>query len=491
MKLKTMKTGITFDDILLVPARSDILPVAVSTETLFSKNIPLNIPICSAAMDTVTTAPLAIALAQEGGIGVIHKNLTVENQALEVEKVKRSENGIITDPVTLSSDTLVKNAVRVMDQYHISGVPIVDQGSLTGILTNRDLRFEKDLNRPIREIMSYENLITAPLGTTLDQAKDIMQKHKIEKLLITDGDGNLAGLITIKDIMKQSRFPDACKDSRGRLRVAAAIGVTEKDKERAAALIQSNVDALVVDTAHGHSSSVIEMVRYLKRTYSIDIVAGNIATAEAAEALIDAGSDAIKVGIGPGSICTTRIVAGVGVPQISAICDAVSVAEKAGIPVIADGGVKYSGDIAKAIAAGASSVMLGSLFSGTTESPGEIIFYKGRSFKSYRGMGSLGAMVKGSRERYFQGKIETKNKLVPEGIEGRVPYKGDIAPFIYQLIGGLRAAMGYTGSQNIERLRKHAELIRITSAGLRESHPHDVTITRESPNYWVDNDEES
>ena len=486
MKLEKMKTGITFDDVLLVPAQSDILPATVKTGTLFTRNIPLNIPICSAAMDTVTTAKLAIALAQEGGIGVIHKNLSIEDQALEVEKVKRSENGIITDPVTLSPDTLVRDAVAVMEQYHISGVPIVDNDNLSGILTNRDLRFEKDLNRPVREIMTKDNLVTAPAGTTLDQAKDIMQKHKIEKLLITDKDGNLAGLITIKDIMKQTRFPNACKDSRGRLRVAAAVGVTDKEKARAAALIESNVDALVVDTAHGHHSGVAEMVRFLKKTYSVDIVAGNIATAAAAKQLIDAGADALKVGIGPGSICTTRIVAGVGVPQITAICDAVSVADRAGIPVIADGGIKYSGDIAKALAAGASSVMLGSLFSGTTESPGELIFYKGRSFKTYRGMGSLGAMVKGSKDRYFQGDTRGKDKLVPEGIEGRVPYKGDLSPFIYQLIGGLKAAMGYTGSADINALRKNAEFIKITSAGLRESHPHDVTITQESPNYWIE-----
>lgn len=486
MKLENIKTGITFDDVLLVPRESDILPTDVSTRTRFSRNIFLNIPLCSAAMDTVTTAPLAIALAQEGGIGVIHKNMDPRAQALEVEKVKRSENGVINDPVTLTSDTLVRDAVAIMEKNQISGVPIVDDGRLSGILTNRDLRFEKDYSRPVREIMTAGNLITAPQGTTLEQAKDIMQKHKIEKLLITDDAGTLAGLITIKDIMKNSRFPNACKDEKGRLRVAAAVGVTDSEKERAAALVEANVDALVVDTAHGHSRGVIRMVEYLKSRYAIDIIAGNIATTEAAEALIKAGVDAVKVGIGPGSICTTRIVAGVGVPQVSAICAAVAAAARHDIPVIADGGIKYSGDIAKALAAGASTVMIGSLFSGTTESPGEIFFYKGRSFKAYRGMGSMGAMVEGSKDRYFQGNITVSNKLVPEGIEGRVPYKGDIAPFIYQLVGGLRAAMGYTGSPDIETMRREATFIRITAAGLKESHPHDVTITQESPNYWIE-----
>lgn len=490
MDKKLPELGVTFDDVLLVPQESNILPAQVETSTRLSRNIELHIPIVSAAMDTVTTAPLAIALAQEGGIGIIHKNLSIEKQALEVEKVKRSENGVINDPVTLSSNTLVKDAVETMKQHQISGVPIVDQGELVGILTNRDLRFEMDVNRPVSEIMTSRGLVTAPVGTTLDQAKVIMQKHKIEKLLIVDDPGKLAGLITIKDIVKLMQFPNACKDNKGRLRVGAAVGVSDSEKERAAALIEANVDTLVVDTAHGHSAGVLSMVRFLKSRYPVDIIAGNIATTEAAAALIDAGVDAIKVGIGPGSICTTRIIAGVGVPQITAIQNAAKVAHKAGVPIIADGGVKYSGDIAKAIAAGADSVMIGSLFSGTTESPGEIIFFKGRSFKAYRGMGSLGAMVRGSRDRYFQGSVKQSDKLVPEGIEGRVPYKGDLSSFVYQLVGGLRAAMGYTGAGDIPSLQKHARFIRITAAGLKESHPHDIAITRESPNYWLEDYDE-
>ncbi|MCK5267028.1 MAG: IMP dehydrogenase [Spirochaetes bacterium] len=486
--MEKIKIGITFDDVLLVPMESNILPKDVNTTTFFSKNIKLKIPICSAAMDTVTTSSLAIALAQDGGIGVIHKNLSIENQALEVAKVKRSENGVITDPVTLKSTILIKEAIDQMRQYQISGMPIVDNGELVGILTNRDLRFEKELDRPVSAIMTSENLITAPIGTTLDDAKDIMQKHKIEKLLIVDDDGKLSGLITIKDIMKLIKYPNACKDEKGRLRVAAAVGVSDMDKERAAALIEANVDAIVVDTAHGHQQGIYDMVKYLKSQYTIDIIAGNIATSEAAEALIKAGADALKVGIGPGSICTTRIVAGVGVPQITAITDVVKVAKKHGVPVIADGGIKYSGDVAKAIAAGSDCVMIGSLFAGTTESPGEMIFYKGRSFKSYRGMGSQGAMIAGSKDRYFQKDIESESKLVPEGIEGRVPYKGDLSPFVYQLIGGLKASMGYTGSPDIKSLKEKSEFIRITSAGLRESHPHNVTITKEAPNYRFEYD---
>ncbi len=484
MQLNNLKKGITFDDVLLIPNKSDILPSDVATKTRFSKSIELNIPLCSAAMDTVTTAPLAIAIAQEGGIGIIHKNLSIHEQALEVEKVKRSENGIIYDPVILDSSSAVKIAVDLMQQHQISGVPIVDDGELVGILTNRDLRFEKELSRPISEIMTSKNLVTAPIGTTLEDAKVTMQKHKIEKLLIVDNNNKLSGLITIKDIMKVIKYPHASKDEKGRLRVGAAIGVNEIDKERATTLVKANVDALVVDTAHGHSRGVIEMVKYLKATYTIDIIAGNIATGTAAQELIDAGVDALKVGIGPGSICTTRIISGVGVPQITAINDVALIAEKYKVPVIADGGIKQSGDIPKAIAAGASSVMIGSLFSGTTESPGEVIFFHGRSFKKYRGMGSLGAMVVGSKDRYFQSKINSTKKLVPEGVEGKVPYKGDLAPFIYQLVGGLRASMGYTGSENIEQLRKDASFIKISSSGLKESHPHDISITDESPNYW-------
>jgi len=488
MNIENLRNGITFDDVLLIPNKSNILPGDVETKTRFSKNIELNIPLCSAAMDTVTTAPLAIAIAQEGGIGIIHKNLSIHEQALEVEKVKRSENGIIYDPVILDSSSSVEIAVNLMQQHQISGVPIVDAGELVGILTNRDLRFERDLSRPVSEIMTSKNLVTAPIGTTLEDAKVTMQKHKIEKLLIVDSNNKLSGLITIKDIMKVIKFPHASKDDKGRLRVGAAIGVNEVDKERAETLVKANVDAIVVDTAHGHSKGVIEMVKYLKANYSIDIIAGNIATGSAAQELIDAGVDALKVGIGPGSICTTRIVSGVGVPQITAINDVALVAEKYNVPVIGDGGIKQSGDIPKAIAAGASTVMIGSLFSGTTESPGEVIFSHGRSFKKYRGMGSLGAMVVGSKDRYFQSKISSTKKLVPEGVEGKVPYKGNLAPFIYQLVGGLRAAMGYTGSENIEQLRKEASFIKISSSGLKESHPHDISITDESPNYWREDD---
>ncbi len=484
MDAKFAREGLTFDDVLLVPAKSDILPRDVDTSTYLTNKIRLNIPLLSAGMDTVTDSRLAIAIAREGGIGIIHKNMSVEAQALEVDKVKRSEHGVITNPIFLQAENPITDALELMERYRISGVPIVDADNvLVGILTNRDLRFEKDFTRLIGEVMTRENLITAPVGTTLEHAKEILRNHKVEKLPIVDAKNRLKGLITIKDIEKARQYPNSAKDERGRLRVGAAVGVTNDTMERVAALVQAGVDAVVVDTAHGHHAGVIQTVKQIKAEYpELQLIAGNVATAEATRDLIEAGADAVKVGMGPGSICTTRVVAGIGVPQITAIYDCAAEAQKFGIPIIADGGVKFSGDLPKAIAAGAHTVMIGSLFAGTEESPGDIEIYQGRSYKVYRGMGSIGAMKQGSRDRYFQ---EKEQKLVPEGIEGRLPFKGPLSETIYQLIGGLRAGMGYCGTRNLDELRTKTRFIRITGAGLRESHPHDVTITKEAPNYSV------
>ncbi|HET8678082.1 MAG TPA: IMP dehydrogenase [Blastocatellia bacterium] len=480
--------ALTFDDVSLVPARSDVLPTEADTTTRFTRNIPLNIPISSAAMDTVTESHLAIAIAQQGGIGVIHKNLTVEAQRDEVDKVKRSESGMIVDPVTMTPDRPIAEAMEMMDRYHISGVPIVERnGHLVGILTNRDLRFETRLNLAISEVMTKENLITVPVGTTLTEAKAILQRHRVEKLLVVDEDYRLKGLITVKDIQKAIKYPLAAKDDLGRLRVAAAIGSTGDFLERAEELVRARVDALVIDTAHGHTESVIAAAKKIKSRFAeIDLVAGNIATAEATRDLISAGVDAVKAGMGPGSICTTRVVSGAGVPQITAVLECAGAARGSGVPVIADGGIKYSGDIAKAIAAGADSVMIGSLFAGTDESPGEIILFQGRSFKAYRGMGSLAAMREGSRDRYGQAGETQASKLVPEGIEGRVPHKGPLGSLVQQLVGGLRSGMGYCGCRTIDELHEKARFIRVTSAGLRESHVHDVIITKEAPNYRIE-----
>ncbi len=481
-----IKEALSFDDVLIVPDYSDILPKDVDLTTKFSRNINLNIPLVSAAMDTVTEAKTAISLAREGGIGVIHKNLTVEEQKIEVDKVKKSESGMITNPVTVNPDDKISHALDLMKKYMISGVPVIKGTKLVGILTNRDLRFAVNLGEKIDKVMTKENLVTVPVGTTLEEAKKTLHEKKIEKLLVVDKDYNLKGLITIKDIEKIKKYPNSCKDSLGRLRVAAAVGISKDTEERVSALTKTEVDAIVIDTAHGYSKGVIEMVKYLKRHYNLDIIAGNIATIDAAEALVKAGVDAVKVGIGPGSICTTRVVAGVGVPQLSAIIDCSEVYNKYGVPVISDGGIKFSGDIPKAIAAGASSVMIGNLFAGTEESPGETVIYQGRSYKVYRGMGSLGAMVSGSKDRYFQSHIKEESKFVPEGIEGRVPYRGTLSEAVNQLIGGLRAGMGYCGVHSIEELRTRTRFMRITSSGLKESHVHDVIITREAPNYRLD-----
>ncbi len=478
---KIVAEGITFDDVLLIPAKSDFVPSQADTCTHLTDNITMNIPIVSAAMDTVTEAALAIALAQEGGIGIIHKNLSVEAQKREVAKVKRSEHGVILDPVTLSPGEPVRRAQELMNEQNVSGIPIVDGRKLVGILTRRDLKFLKDYDAKISTVMTKSNLVTGPAGTTLEQAKEILQKHKIEKLLLVDGSGELAGLITMRDIDRVQQYPIAARDKRGRLRVGAAVGV--HDYERIEALIEADADIVVVDTAHGHSQNVIDTVKKIKAQYEIDVIAGNIATAEAAEDLIKAGVNAVKVGIGPGAICTTRVISGVGVPQVSAIIDCATVADKYNIPVIADGGVRQSGDITKAIAAGASSVMIGSLFAGLKESPGQLVIYKGRQFKEYRGMGSLGAMVKGSAERYGQSSSAEKSKLVPEGVEGRVPYRGSLSDFIYQLVGGLRAGMGYCGARSIDELVRNGRFVRISSASVSESHPHDIQITKEAPNY--------
>jgi IMP dehydrogenase len=502
---KIVYDAITFDDVLLIPQRSDFVPNEADTHSRVTRNIEVNIPFLSAPMDTVTEAQLAIALAQEGGIGIIHKNLSAENQAREVEKVKRSENGVIVDPITLPPTETIATARRIMREYNVSGIPIVDgEGSprvpesgggarrpasagrshLVGILTRRDLKYQEDDTRRIADVMTKENLVTAPETTSLEEAERILYKSKVEKLLLVDKEHRLVGLITMRDIDKLHQFPNSCKDKRGRLRVGAATGV--KDFGRVEKLIEAGVDVIVVDTAHGHSQNVIDTVKQIKKQWDIQVIAGNIATAEAAKDLIDAGADGVKVGIGPGAICTTRIVSGVGVPQVSAIFNVVSVAEPAGVPVIADGGIRHSGDITKAIAAGASAVMMGSLFAGLDESPGETVIHQGRRYKTYRGMGSLGAMVAGSRDRYGQSEVRQASKLVPEGVEGRVPYRGPLSDFVYQLVGGLKAGMGYCGTRNIESLRKNARFCRVSAASVTESHPHDIQITKESPNYTVD-----
>jgi IMP dehydrogenase len=479
---KFVSEGLSFDDVLLIPAYSEVIPRDIDLHTRLAGDIVLNAPLITAAMDTVTTSPMAIAIAREGGIGVIHKNMSVEEQVSEVDKVKRSENGVITDPFYLSPDSLVAEADALMARFKISGVPVCDKNrKLVGILTNRDLRFLSSFDVPIKEVMTHENLVTAPVGTTLEEAQRILCRHKVEKLPIVDADGTLRGLITVKDIEKAVRYPNSARDSKGRLLCAAAIGVTNNMLERAEALIAAQADALVLDSAHGHSKNIIDAVKRFKDAFPhTPVIAGNIATAEGADALIDAGADCVKVGIGPGSICTTRVVAGIGVPQISAIYNACCAASKRNIPVIADGGIKYSGDIVKALAAGANVVMLGSLLAGCTESPGETEIYQGRSFKVYRGMGSLAAMEKGSKDRYFQ---EDAKKLVPEGVEGRVPFKGPLSDTVFQLLGGIRSGMGYTGCKTIPELHEKAKFVRITGAGLKESHPHDIYITKEAPNY--------
>lgn len=478
---KIIAEGITFDDVLLIPAKSDFVPGQAQTSTRLTNNITINIPIVSAAMDTVTESQLAIALAQEGGIGIIHKNLSVEAQKLEVDKVKRSENGVILNPVTLTPGEPVKRAWDLMNEHNVSGIPIVKGKKPVGILTRRDLKFLKDYDVEISTVMSKDNLVKGPADTTLEQAKEILQKNKVEKLLLVNSKGELAGLITMRDIDRVQQYPRAARDKRGRLLVGAAVGVQEY--ERIAALIEAEVDVLVVDTAHGHSRNVVSTLETIKSKYNIDVIAGNIATAEAAKDLIAAGANALKVGIGPGAICTTRVISGAGVPQITAIINCVGVADKYNIPVIADGGIRFSGDIAKAIAAGASSVMIGSLFAGLKESPGQLVIYKGRQFKEYRGMGSLGAMVKGSADRYGQKKTTERDKLVPEGVEGRVPYRGTLDDFVYQLVGGLKAGMGYCGARDIEELRKNSRFVRVSHASVSESHPHDIRITKEAPNY--------
>ncbi|MBI3605582.1 MAG: IMP dehydrogenase [Nitrospirae bacterium] len=486
MNNKEIETGLTFDDVLLIPAYSNVLPKDVSTRTLLTQNISLNIPIVSAAMDTVTESRLAIALAREGGIGIIHRAFSIKEQAAEVEQVKKSESGMIINPITISPEQKIGDALALMSQYHISGIPVTHNNKLVGIITNRDLRFEKKMNLKVSDVMTKENLITAPEGTTLEEARETLQKNRIEKLPVINKKFELKGLITIKDIEKQITYPNSCKDKLGRLRVGAAAGVGRDSMERVDALVKAGVDVVIVDTAHGHAQSVLDTVKGIRRKYpKLEIIGGNVATGEAAEALIKAGVNGIKVGVGPGSICTTRIVAGAGVPQITAIVKVVEAAKKAKVPVIADGGIKFSGDIPKALAAGAHSVMIGGMFAGTEESPGETVIYQGRSYKIYRGMGSLGAMQRGGRDRYFQ-EGETENKLVPEGIEGRVPYKGTLSAIVYQLVGGLRAGMGYCGCEHIEALRSRAKFIRLTQAGLRESHAHDVIITKEAPNYRRD-----
>ena len=499
---KIVADGITFDDVLLIPSRSDFVPAEADTRTRLTRSIELNIPLLSAPMDTVTEAALAIALAQEGGIGIIHKNMSVENQAREVEKVKRSENGVIVDPITLPPGATIATARKIMREYNVSGIPIVEgadaepslahrragtngkTGKLVGIMTRRDLKFQEDDNRRIGDVMTHENLVTAPENTTLDEAERILYHAKVEKLLLVDKDNRLAGLITMRDIDKLHQFPSACKDKRGRLRVGAATGV--HDFARVEALIRADVDVVIVDTAHGHSKNVLDTVREIKKNWNIQVIAGNVATKAGAQDLIDAGADAVKIGIGPGSICTTRIISGVGVPQITAIFEASKAAGPAGVPIIADGGIRHSGDITKAIAAGASAVMMGSLFAGLNESPGELVIYQGRRYKTYRGMGSMGAMVKGSSDRYGQASVKESSKLVPEGVEGRVPYRGPLGDFVYQMVGGLRAGMGYCGTRNIEELRANARFCRVSAASMAESHPHDITITKESPNYSVE-----
>ena len=482
--MSKLKTGLTFDDVLLVPNHSRVLPKDVDLSAQFTNNIKLNIPLISSAMDTVTESKLAIALAREGGIGVIHKNMSIEKQAIEVDRVKRSESGMILDPVTITSNKTINDALEIMARFRISGVPVVDDGKLMGILTNRDIRFETNLDLQVSDRMTSENLVTVKQGTTLTEAKIVLQKHRIEKLLVVDNKGSLCGLITVKDILKKENFPLAAVDIHGRLLVAAAVGVGENTLDRVSALIDLNVDVIIVDTAHGHSEGVLKTLAEIKKQFSnIDVVAGNIATENAAKALIDAGADAVKVGIGPGSICTTRIIAGVGVPQLTAVMDVYNVASKLNIPVISDGGMRYSGDVAKSLAAGANTAMLGSIFAGTDESPGEVILWEGRSFKSYRGMGSIAAMKDGSKDRYFQDETTDSRELVPEGIEGMVPHKGPIRDTIHQLIGGIRSSMGYCGAKDLTTFKEVANFVRITGAGVKESHPHDINITKESPNY--------
>ena len=482
-----IREGLTFDDVLLVPGASEVLPAQADVRTELTPEIQLHIPLVSAAMDTVTEHETAICLAQNGGIGMVHKNLSIEAQAAEVDKVKRSESGMIVDPITMAPEQRIYEALELMARYRISGVPIVREGKAVGILTNRDLRFVRDTQQPISRYMTKDGLVTVPPGTDMERAKELLHQHRIEKLLVVDGQGNLRGLITIKDIEKSERFPHACKDSLGRLRCGAAVGVGEDSIPRAQALVDAGVDVIGVDTAHGHSQRVLEQVVALRRTFpQLPIIGGNVATAEGAEALIKAGVSAVKVGVGPGSICTTRVVAGVGVPQFTAVLDAARVARRAGVPVIADGGIKFSGDLVKALAAGASTVMIGALFAGTDEAPGEVVLYQGRSYKVYRGMGSLGAMADGSADRYFQAEIEHSSKLVPEGIEGRIPYRGNLSSNIHQLVGGLRSGMGYVGAPDLPQLRERARFVRISSAGLQESHVHDVIITKEAPNYRIE-----
>ena len=477
------KESLTFDDVLMVPQYSEILPREVDLSTKITKNVSLNIPLLSAAMDTVTESKLAVALAREGGIGIIHKNLTIEQQSAEIDKVKRSESGMILDPVTIESSKSLEDALNIMSKYHISGVPVVDNGKLKGILTNRDIRFETNLSLKVSDRMTSSNLITVKQGTTLEEAKEVLQKHRVEKLLVTNDDGALTGLITVKDILKKQNFPDAAIDKHGRLLVGAAVGIDANTPERVAELVNNNVDLIVIDTAHGHSKSVMEMAKTIKKAHSnIDLIVGNVASANAVESLIDCGADAVKVGIGSGSSCTTRIVAGVGVPQLSSIINAYEVGSKKNIPIISDGGMRYSGDIAKSLAAGSSAVMLGSIFAGTDESPGEMILWEGRSYKSYRGMGSISAMKSGSSDRYFQKGTKNK-KLVPEGIEGMVPVKGALSELVHQLLGGIRSSMGYCGAKTINDFVNKVEFIKITSSGIVESHPHDIDVTKEAPNY--------
>jgi IMP dehydrogenase len=481
-----LREGLTFDDVLLVPAKSEVLPAQVDISTHLAPQIPMSIPLISAAMDTVTEARLAIALAQEGGVGIVHRNMSIESQLSEVDKVKRSESGMIVDPITMGPDQPIREALEIMERYRISGIPITKNDRLVGILTNRDLRFETNLNKRVSELMTKEGLVTAPEGTTLEMAKELLHRHRIEKLPVVDAQHRLIGLITIKDIEKRRKYPRACKDRLGRLVVGAAVGVGSDTDKRVERLVQAGVDVLVVDTAHGHSVSVLKTVEKIKKDYpNVCLIAGNVATAEATLDLVNAGCDAVKVGIGPSSICTTRVVAGIGVPQLTAIADCSQVADRFNIPVIADGGIRYSGDIAKALAAGARSVMIGSIFAGTEESPGEKVLYQGRAYKAYRGMGSLGAMQEGSSDRYFQSNADGPGKLVPEGVEGLMPFKGSLSSLVHQLVGGLRAGMGYCGCATIEELRLKARFIRISSAALRESHVHDVIVTKEAPNYQV------
>jgi len=485
MSASDIKTGLTFDDVLIQPRYSEVLPHEVDLSTWLTRDIRLKMPLVSAAMDTVTESKTAICMAREGGIGIIHKNMPIEAQALEVDKVKKSESGMIVDPITMEPERRVYEVLEVMEKYRISGVPIVDHGQLVGIVTNRDLRFETRMDRPLKDIMTKDNLVTVSKGISMDEAKVLLHQHRIEKLLVVDEQNRLQGLITIKDIEKTRMYPDSCKDEMGRLRVGAAVGVAGDREARIEALLKAGADVIVIDTAHGHSRGVLEAVADTRKNFDCQLIVGNIATVAGARALVKAGADAIKVGIGPGSICTTRIVAGIGVPQVSALLACKQVADETGVPMIADGGIKFSGDVVKALASGAHSVMIGSLFAGTEESPGETILYQGRSYKLYRGMGSLGAMQSGSKDRYFQEGVEQK-KLVPEGIEGRVPYKGHLSSSIYQLLGGLRSGMGYAGCPSIECLRSEVEMLRITPAGLRESHVHDVIITKEAPNYRLD-----